>query len=66
MPPPGDETDQLITHNSGLVDFDLRQVDGVNSEFWSAWSTRRSNETRADDGVEVMNERLHNKFGGRH
>ncbi|MDA7679720.1 glycosyltransferase [bacterium] len=47
---PGDETEQLIARNGDSVDFDLRQVDGVNSEFWSGTINRALRVARTEAG----------------
>jgi GT2 family glycosyltransferase len=56
---PGDESESIITKNSEIVDYDLRQINGLNSEFWSGTINRALNvasqEANDEDWIVMMN-----------
>jgi GT2 family glycosyltransferase len=56
---PGDQSESIIYEKSKLVDYDLRQVDGISSEYWSGTINRALTvalqESNDDDLLVIMN-----------
>lgn len=56
---PGDESEKIINDKAKIVDYDLRQVKGISSEYWSATINRALRlvqyETTDNDWIVMMN-----------
>lgn len=56
---PGDDTERLLRAESAVVDYDLRQIDGVAAEFWTGTINRAlrvvRDEAGPDDHLLLMN-----------